>query len=137
MKYCPYCGGLLAGVAASFCAQCGKALPSGIPLPEPQKEATHQAQSKANPKRANTKTKKKSEKFSLRDYLREKLRLDVPIEPFTIEDDGYDGYYNDVPTDDDGELSESFDAALIKRIALILGIAAAVITLAVLAMKFL
>ena len=137
MKYCPYCGGLLAGAAASFCAECGKKLPSGTNKPKSRKEAPHQTQPKSRQKRASTKTKKKSKKFSPWDFLREKLKLDAPIEPFTFEDDGYDGYYDNTPTDDEGELSEGFDAALIKRIALIFGIAAAVIMLAILAMRYL
>ena len=28
MKYCPYCGAELVDGAASFCAECGKSLPS-------------------------------------------------------------------------------------------------------------
>lgn len=34
MKYCPYCGASLVGGAASFCAECGKKIPTQTEAPQ-------------------------------------------------------------------------------------------------------
>ncbi len=51
--------------------------------------------------------------------------------------DNYDGYYEDRVPDDDGKVNTDFDKSVIKKIAVIVLAAAVVITLSVLAMKYL
>ena len=53
------------------------------------------------------------------------------------QDEGYDGYYDDVLPDDDTVTGRTVDKNLIKKIALLAGCVCVVIALAVLAMYFL
>lgn len=105
MKYCPYCGAELIEDAVSFCAECGKQLPTS----KTQKE-----------KPKNTlETKKKTPK-------KKKKPAKVPVssndEPATVVDDGYDGYYDDIRPIDEGHEREGVDKELIKKIAIIIGV---------------
>jgi hypothetical protein len=52
-------------------------------------------------------------------------------------DENYDGYYDDVPTSDDGRTTERLEPELIKRIALVAGGTVAIIILCVLVMYLL
>ena len=49
----------------------------------------------------------------------------------------YDGYYDDRVPDDDGKVKTDFDKTLIRKIVVIVLAVAVVITLSVLAMKYL
>ncbi len=49
----------------------------------------------------------------------------------------YDGYYDDRVPEDDGKVRTDFDKTVIKKIAVIVLMVAIVITLSVLAMKYL
>ena len=49
----------------------------------------------------------------------------------------YDGYYDDRTPEDDGKVRTDFDKTVIKKIAVIILMVAIVITLSVLAMKYL
>lgn len=53
------------------------------------------------------------------------------------QDEGYDGYYDDVLPDDNTVTGRTMDKNLIKKIALLAGCVCVVIALAVLAMYFL
>ncbi len=52
-------------------------------------------------------------------------------------EDNYDGYYDDRKPDDDGKVTTDFDRSIIKKIAVIVLAVAVIITLSVLAMKYL
>lgn len=62
-----------------------------------------------------------------------KPEVEVPAN----QDEGYDGYYDDVLPDDDTVTGRTVDKNLIKKIALLAGCVCVVIALAVLAMYFL
>ncbi len=51
--------------------------------------------------------------------------------------ENYDGYYEDRVPEDDGKVNTDFDKSVIKKIAVIVLAVAIVITLSVLAMKYL
>ena len=52
-------------------------------------------------------------------------------------EDSYDGYYDDRKPEDDGKVRTDFDKTVIRKIAVIVLAVAVVITLSVLAMKYL
>lgn len=100
MKYCPYCGADLIDGTVSFCAECGKLLPTG----KTQEE-------KANNKSNNKRTSKAKKMIT---------NLESSVDTETVVDDGYDGYYDDVrPIDEDRE-QEGVDKEIIKKIAVII-----------------
>lgn len=115
MRYCPYCGASILDDAA-FCMECGATIPvSGI--------------SKDDKQRAPQTKKKKRKPKPV------KHRQDAP--PPDPQDSGYDGYYDDTPTLDDGAFKEKLDKGLIKQI-IIVGVSAIVIVvLAIVLMKLL
>lgn len=116
MRYCPYCGASILDDAA-FCMECGATIPvSGVPMDESKQRAPQTKKKKRRPKP-------------------EKHRQDTsPSNPL---DEGYDGYYDDTPTLDDGAFKEKLDKGLIKQI-IIVGVSAIVIViLAIVLMKLL
>jgi len=125
MKYCPYCGVVLADGAAPFCADCGKELPNKNRRSESQKAASPQTHPETARKLIKTK-RKKSKKHQTQN-----------AGSFPESDHGYDGYYDDVPTEDDGHVKERLEPGLIKRIIILGAGVIIVIALAVLAMYFL
>jgi len=128
MKYCPFCGATLYGGAASFCPECGKQIP-----PKPQTESESpvaQAEAPAlgtpTDKLSRTQPRKKQKKGSRKEQSK-----------YTQQDDGYDGYYDDVPTSDNGHEREELDPEIIKKICLIIGGALVIIGLSVALMLWL
>lgn len=117
MKYCPYCGADLIEGAVSFCAECGKELPTGKAETKQSESGEKQASKKKTGKR---KTKK----------------VPVTTEPEIIED-GYDGYYNDILPSDEGRRREGVDKELIKKISILLVCLFVVIALCVVLMYIL
>ena len=105
MKFCPYCGADLVEDAVSFCAECGKQLPSGKSQKENAKEKT---------------TIKKTSKMKKR--TKPIKQTESNFEDETVVDDGYDGYYEDVRPIDEGHEREGVDKELIKKIAIIIGV---------------
>ena len=88
MRYCPYCGASILDDAA-FCMECGATIPvSGVPKEEPKQRAPQTKKKKHKPKPI-------------------KRRPDAP--PPDPQDEGYDGYYDDTPTLDDGAFKEKLD----------------------------
>ena len=114
MKYCPYCGAELIEGAVSFCAECGKELPA---------TKTDAKQSESGKKKAPKKKsgKKKSKKV-----------------PVTTEqeknEDGYDGYYDDILPADEGRRREGVDKELVKKISILLVCLFAIIAMCVVLM---
>lgn len=105
MKYCPYCGADLLEDAVSFCAECGKQLPSSKSEKEKAKEKTESK--KSSKKKKRMKPIKKAESS---------------FDAESVVDDGYDGYYDDVRPIDEEHEREGIDKELIKKIAIIIGV---------------
>jgi hypothetical protein len=132
MKFCPYCGVVLKDNAAPFCSECGHALPSEGPIPagnirqtEPKRRKTVRTQPDRPPKAPGPKKQRKRRKTNFQ------------TEQPSILDDGYDGYYNDILPEDEGEIKDGLEPGLVKRIVLVATGVLVVIALAVLAMYFL
>lgn len=126
MKYCPYCGASVLDDTVSFCSECGKSLSISAKGSE-KKEQSNQ-------------TKKKSSGSPTR--LKKKRTKDQKPEPTVseekqVQDDGYDGYYNDVIPTDTGKLREGVDWGLMKKIGLVGAGVLAIICLCVAAMYLL
>ena len=64
-----------------------------------------------------------------------KRRPDAP--PPDPQDEGYDGYYDDTPTLDDGAFKEKLDKGLIKQIIVVGASAIVIVVLAIVLMKLL
>lgn len=121
MRYCPFCGAELLFDTASFCAECGKTL-TACPQEEPKKE-TEKRRTVENP------VSKPREK---------KLLKKVPsLTSNQPDNSGYDGYYDDIPTIDQGRLKEELNKELIKKIVVVSGTMLLIIVLCVVAMYFL
>ncbi len=147
MKYCPYCGATLLGGAVSFCAECGKPIP-GVSQAQPVEQSLEEAaipkqdspESQTQAAKAPVKAKPKKQPRKERSSKKEKRRKERPpvaeTEP-DPQDEGYDGYYNDVRPVDNGHERERMDPELIKRIALVGGGAVLIIGLAIVMMLLL
>lgn len=124
MKYCPYCGAGLATGAVSFCAECGKSLPDQA-VAEPAHE-----EKKNTPKKKSACCKHKPK--------RKPPSADTGTEtPMSQQEDGYDGYYDDVLPSDIGRQREGLDKELIKKVAIIAGVMLLIVGLCVVAMYLL
>lgn len=117
MKYCPYCGASLLDDAA-FCMECGKSIPVSKSTPG------EQARPKA-PQVRKQKRKKPPQKSK------------APAPAGAPQDVGYDGYYDDTPTSDEGAFKERLDKGLMKQIVIVGMSATGVVALAVLVMTLL
>lgn len=110
MKFCPYCGKELWDENAAFCAECGKHIPS-----RSQKDAKPETAEEAE-------VVHNAEEAATADNLPE----EAPNEEELVQNDGYDGYYDDVIPDDYGHLRSNVDRELIKKV-IVLGISVALI----------
>ena len=116
MRYTPYCAASILAEAA-FCMDRGASLPvSGVPKEEPKQRAPQTKKKEHKPKPI-------------------KRRPDAP--PPDPQDEGYDGYYDDTPTLDDGAFKEKLDKGLIKQIIVVGASAIAIAVLAIVLMKLL
>jgi len=144
MKYCPYCGATLIGGAASFCAECGKTLPSPQKPPEPVREplpdqSPRQKQSPVRrPSTSGSRNPKKpfpGQKGRRLPSHQPSKRPDPSRKPLPdLRDEGYDGYYNDVEPIDNGHTRERMDPELMKRIVIVAAGAFVIVIFAVILM---
>ena len=116
MKFCPYCGADLLDSNVLFCSHCGKKLPpheAGLtePLTEDMRPASQV------PEEETYKGKKKKD----RKKKAPKKKPVQPLEEIKPEDDGYDGYYDDVLPPDMDRTREGVDRELVKKI-IVLGV---------------
>lgn len=128
MKYCPYCGANLPDVAVSFCPECGKNLPAMTEGREKKHEQPDAAPD------TTTKSRKVTSKEKKR---KQKVTQTSDAESTDVQDDGYDGYYDDVLPVDAGRLNEGIDMELVKKICAVTGTMLLIITLCVVAMYLL
>lgn len=135
MKYCPYCGASLVGGAASFCAECGKVLPSpakpSTPVRETQTRSTTERKpppvgktpsaAGRNPARVTPPPGKKVSKAQHPFPARPLSKSPEPIRRSKPDprDEGYDGYYNDVKPIDNGHTRDQMDPELVKRVIIV------------------
>lgn len=116
MKYCPYCGEALSDPQVSFCPECGKTLAGTIPPSDSERPAPGKKQNSA------AKRKKDRKRKAVQSASPEMASTEV-----FPQDEGYDGYYDDILPSDDGGSREGIDKGLVKKIILLLGIVLLVI----------
>jgi hypothetical protein len=129
MRYCPFCGAELLGPEVSFCAECGKQIPTGA-APQTEAEAPSAAadpprnsKKKAAPVKLKRKPQKKA-RPSIEGAPTERLQSQSGEEdrPEPEPADDYDGYYDDVEPIDAGSTRPGLDRERIKKISfLVLG----------------
>ena len=145
MKYCPYCGAALVGGAVSFCAECGRALPSPKKTAEPVREAPPRPAPVRRPPPPVKKPGRPAPspgKPASPSRRPPSARTGGPYEPTRRpkpdpRDEGYDGYYNDVKPIDNGHIRDRSDPALTKRIIMVAAGAFLIVILAVILMQLL
>lgn len=113
MKFCPYCGADLLDSNVIFCSHCGKKLPPHeAGLTEPLTEDIRPVSQV--PKKETYKGKKKKERKK-----QAPKKLVQPLAETRPEDDGYDGYYDDVQPPDLDRTREGVDKELVKKIVIL------------------
>ena len=116
MKFCPYCGADLFDGNVLFCSHCGKKLPPHeAGLTEPLTEDMRPASQVPTEETYKGKKKKGRKKKAL------EKKPSQPMEEIRPEDDGYDGYYDDVLPPDVDRTREGIDKELVKKI-IVLGV---------------
>lgn len=118
MKYCPYCGTVLPTGAVSFCPECGTALPGE------RKSDTQPEPHACKPVEKKARLKEKGGKAS-------QPAQEACADKALAENDGYDGYYDDILPGDEGGQREGLDRSIVKKTALLLGGLAAAIGICV------
>jgi len=148
MKYCPYCGATLLGSTASFCAECGEAVPASRPKertiqekyvePLIQEQSIKEALSPPEHQPEIEIKRVPAPVFKLKRNKRSKKKEKIVSEPVVPEEkvesteteSGYDGYYDDIkPMDNIQE--QGLDPELLKRICFVAGGAILVIGLSI------
>lgn len=165
MKYCPFCGATLLGSAVSFCSECGKPIPEApqtqaenpidrhepiLPKLDDQWEETAAASKESqspdeSPQvktdgKASRNERKKKPRRQKKVPKKEKHHKNQPSEYDTEpdpQDDGYDGYYNDVRPLDNGHEKEHMDPELVKKIIMVAGGTVLIIILSIVVMLLL
>lgn len=154
MKYCPYCGAELVDGAASFCAECGKSLPSVVAKvpddsgyepadkmePEQSGPSKPEGREEKQPVQKKERKQKRKSDRSKRKNRKEKKPKELSPEPESEEkpeDPDYDGYYDDILPPDLDRQREGLDKKLIQRVAVITGVVAVIIGLCVAALYLL
>ena len=112
MKFCPYCGADLVDSKVLFCAECGAKLPPHeAGRTEPLKEDMRPASQE--PKEMTYKDKKKTRN---KPAAQKHPAQHIDESP---QDDGYDGYYDDVQPPDLDRTREGVDKELVKKIVIL------------------
>ena len=134
MNYCPYCGASIADGAASFCAECGKSFPSQ----KETRETRPASKTKSGGRRQLTSTRRKPKKPWRKPNRSTKRTCGPSRQPKSNpQDEGYDGYYDDIAPSDDGHVRERMDPELIKRAAMVAAGALGIIILSLIMMYLL
>lgn len=159
MKYCPFCGATLMGGAVSFCSECGKPIPTASQTQTSESEDLQDSnlsnpdnqckssvgtdekpydKSKVKPVGKSLQNDKKKKPRKQKKPLKKEKHRNNDVFDHNIEtdpqDDGYDGYYDDVRPLDNGHEKERMDPELIKKVIMVAGGAAIIIILAVVVM---
>lgn len=99
-----------------------------------EREKKHE-QSATDPDTATENRKAAPKKVKQKRKQKEPQEQDT--ESYSAQDDGYDGYYDDVLPADAGRLNEGIDMELVKKICAVTGVMLLIITLCVVAMYLL
>jgi len=155
MKYCPYCGADLVVSAAPFCAECGRALPTdktssiarrALParptLPSGKRPSIPKGKqcppAKQKPAGPSPRSSRSGRSFRIPGKPANRQPHSAACKPESDpRDEGYDGYYNDVKTIDNGQTRDRTDPELVKRIILVAAGAFAIVIFAVILMYLL
>ena len=115
MKYCPYCGADLPDSNALFYSECGaKMPPHETGKTEPLRADMRPASQEPKPETYKGKKKKEKKKKPA-----PKQPSSQPAEVIPTEDDGYDGYYDDVQPPDLDRSLEGIDKELVKKVVVL------------------
>jgi len=157
MKYCPYCGASITDYSMSFCSECGKPvksagapseekrqMPGSVPASKPRKalplnkkappRSKPLQQTRRDPRTQGRKQPAKRPAPPARPNPDNRMSHAPAKNPM---DENYDGYYDDVPTADNGRTEERFEPELIKRIIFIAAGALVIVILSVVLMSLL
>ena len=104
MKYCPYCGTEITDSTVSFCAECGEKLKNSQDT-QPKKER----KGRFFKKRADRGVKTE-EKVPVKEHLDEQAE---------VQENDYDGYYDDIVPQDSNMIQQTVDKDLIKRLVMV------------------
>jgi ribosome-binding protein aMBF1 (putative translation factor) len=104
MKYCPYCGTEITDSTVSFCAECGEKL-ENLQDTQPKKER----KGRFFKKRADRGVKTE-EKVPVKEHLDEQAE---------VQENDYDGYYDDIVPQDSNMIQQTVDKDLIKRLVMV------------------
>ena len=112
MKFCPYCGADLVDSKVLFCVECGAKLPPHEagrtePLKEDMRPASQEPKEKTYKDKKKTRNKPAAQKHPAQ-------HIDE-----SPQDDGYDGYYDDVQPPDLDRTREGVDKELVKKIVIL------------------
>ena len=118
MKYCPYCGAVLADDAVSFCMECGKKIPARHEMKRAERHREGRKETARHTSKRRS-TKKREKKIEV------------------LPEDNYDGYYDDILPPDLEQAREGIDTALVKKIVALVGVVFLIVALCVLMIIFL
>lgn len=118
MKFCPYCGAELVNSEAQFCSECGTPLAAAMPEDAQRKPADSPAKRRPIWKKSKAKKEKRRLHTITADAISAEGENDL-----SSQDDGYDGYYDDVLPSDEGSHQDGLNKELVKNVAaLIIGV---------------
>ena len=104
MKYCPYCGTEITDSTVSFCAECGEKL-ENLQDTQPKKKRKRRFFKKRADRGVKT-----EEKASVEEQ---------PDEQAEVQENDYDGYYDDIVPQDSNMIQQTVDKDLIKRLVMV------------------
>lgn len=104
MKYCPYCGTEISDSTVSFCAECGEKLEI-LQDTQPKKERKRRFFKKRADRGVKTEEKAPVEEQN--------------DEQAEVQENDYDGYYDDIVPQDSNMIQQTVDKDLIKRLVMV------------------